>query len=121
MAAVVLPEGQLPDLCMGERFAFLLELDPPVEGYFTGKTIVVHVDSPAGLRRTLSGADVTIAGDGNSATVAKEPAWSAAFTELTAAAPSGIYEVHVVVGGSTDRDKWAFLTMNVYRPKGGSL
>lgn len=121
MAAVVLPDATLPDLCMGERFALLLQLDPPVAGYFTGKTIVVHVDSPGGTRRTLSGADVTIAGDGNSATVAKEPAWSAGFSELTAAAPSGIYDVHVVVGGSTDRDKWAYFTMNVYRPKGGSL
>jgi hypothetical protein len=84
------PDGVLPPLYRGERFALKIG---PTAGLmsFAGKTVKVHLDSPTNVRQTIQGGDVVPAGDNLSVTASKSAAWTAAIAE------TGTYEVHVVI------------------------
>lgn len=110
MSQPVPPDGVLPPLYKGERFALQVG---PTAGLmsFAGKAVKVHLDAPSGARQTVQGADVVPAGDGLSVTAAKPAAWTAALAEV------GTYECHVVV----DDDHAAKYHLPVTAARGGPV
>lgn len=121
MSYATFPGDSVMDrLVRGEPWGYRFSTNPAFD--FSGSEVEVHLDSPDGVRTTItefSGVGTgTFEGDGVTHEAGEEAVWANLTGETTAAFDDGaVYKVTLVVGGEV----WAVFDLPVVTPPGGTV